>query len=255
MPTRTRPTAWKRSPGRPDPGRPGPFSARSVDNASPLPGVVPLNDGRGEGAHPAPHAPRVPARRARSSERTSPRRRPDRLRPWPALSPQKVECARYRSGTASKPRPAAPCRPGWSRRVTGGVGESDLNLCEQMFDPGGVPVIESVFESTVERQPPLRPVASPAAPGRGLLPVVPALRGVLPEGGLRRGTAVSVAGGDAGLLLALAAGVRETDGGWAAAVGLPDLGRTGWTCGGCWWPTIPARTGPRWCRCWPAPSN
>ncbi|MFD8318107.1 hypothetical protein [Kitasatospora purpeofusca] len=87
-----------------------------------------------------------------------------------------------------------------------------------------MPVIESVFESTVERQPSLRPVASPAAPGRGLLPVVPALRGVLPEGGLRRGTAVSVAGGDAGLLLALAAGVRETDGGWAAAVGLPDLG-------------------------------
>ncbi|MEV0190866.1 hypothetical protein AB0I39_20300 [Kitasatospora purpeofusca] len=86
-----------------------------------------------------------------------------------------------------------------------------------------MPVIESVFESAVERQPALRPVASSAAPGRGLLPVVPALRGVLPEGGLRRGTAVSVAGGDAGLLLALAAGVRETDG-WAAAVGLPDLG-------------------------------
>ncbi|MEV6974500.1 hypothetical protein [Kitasatospora sp. NPDC093806] len=87
-----------------------------------------------------------------------------------------------------------------------------------------MPVFESVFESTVERRPALRPVASTAAPGRGLLPVVPALHGVVPEGGLRRGTAVSVAGGDAGLLLALAAGVRETDGGWAAAVGLPDLG-------------------------------
>ncbi|WP_327676060.1 hypothetical protein [Kitasatospora sp. NBC_00458] len=96
-------------------------------------------------------------------------------------------------------------------------------------------LIESVFESTAERKP-LRPVAplpaavpregvgATAATGRGLLPVVPALRGVLPEGGLRRGTAVSVAGGDAGLLLALAAGARETDGGWAAAVGLPDLG-------------------------------
>ncbi|MQS11596.1 hypothetical protein F7Q99_04665 [Streptomyces kaniharaensis] len=67
------------------------------------------------------------------------------------------------------------------------------------------------------------PEAVPAA-GRGLLPVVPALREVLPEGGLRRGTAVSVAGGDTGLLLALAAGVRETEGGWAAAVGLPELG-------------------------------
>ncbi|MGW2253086.1 hypothetical protein ACWCXH_23215 [Kitasatospora sp. NPDC001660] len=67
------------------------------------------------------------------------------------------------------------------------------------------------------------PAEAPAAE-RGLLPVVPALREVLPEGGLRRGTAVSVAGGDTGLLLALAAGVKETRGGWAAAVGLPDLG-------------------------------
>ncbi len=85
----------------------------------------------------------------------------------------------------------------------------------------------------------LRPVASPAAvpgkrgqqgedgeqrEGRGLLPVSSALREVLPEAGLRRGTAVSVAGGDTGLLLALAAGVKGTGGGWAAAVGLPDLG-------------------------------
>lgn len=101
-----------------------------------------------------------------------------------------------------------------------------------MFDPGGVPVFESVFESTVERQP-LRPVVSAAALGagpgavggrRGLLPVLPALGAVLPEGGLRRGTTVSVGAGDTGLLLALAAGARESDGGWAAAVGLPDLG-------------------------------
>lgn len=109
-----------------------------------------------------------------------------------------------------------------------------MNLCERMFDPGAVPVFESVFESTVER-PPLRPVASPAArpPGergeageraRSLVPVPSALRELLPDGGLRRGTAVSVAGGDTGLLLALAAGVRETEGGWAAAIGLPDLG-------------------------------
>ncbi|MEV7600875.1 hypothetical protein AB0O91_26245 [Kitasatospora sp. NPDC089797] len=97
-----------------------------------------------------------------------------------------------------------------------------------------MPVFESVFESTAEQpgRPALRPVVLPAAAtedgqpasGRGLVPVVPALREVLPDGGLRRGTAVSVAGGDAGLLLALAAGVRESGGGWAAAVGLPDLG-------------------------------
>ncbi|MFF7989586.1 hypothetical protein ACFZDG_07305 [Kitasatospora xanthocidica] len=74
------------------------------------------------------------------------------------------------------------------------------------------------------------PAAVPGEPGdgrtgpQGLLPVPNALREVLPDGGLRRGSAVSVAGGDTGLLLALAAGVRETEGGWAAAVGLPDLG-------------------------------
>ncbi|MER7672595.1 hypothetical protein ABTY61_29635 [Kitasatospora sp. NPDC096128] len=99
-----------------------------------------------------------------------------------------------------------------------------------------MPVFEPAFESIAEQpgRPALRPVALPAAvpapeggrsvAGRGLVPVAPALREVLPDGGLRRGTAVSVAGGDAGLLLALAAGVREAGGGWAAAVGLPDLG-------------------------------
>ncbi|MEV7782997.1 hypothetical protein [Kitasatospora sp. NPDC088351] len=94
-----------------------------------------------------------------------------------------------------------------------------------------MPVFESAFESIAEREP-LRPVVSTAAPrgggvaagDRGLLPVPPALGAVLPEGGLRRGTAVSVGGGDAGLLLALAAGVGEAEGGWVAAVGLPDLG-------------------------------
>ena len=91
-----------------------------------------------------------------------------------------------------------------------------------MFDPGAVPVFESVFDSAAEQpeRPALRPVAltasvpedGQAAARRGLVPVVPALREVLPDGGLRRGTAVSVAGGDAGLLLALAAGVREAAG-------------------------------------------
>ncbi|MFD0276294.1 hypothetical protein ACFVHB_20660 [Kitasatospora sp. NPDC127111] len=91
-----------------------------------------------------------------------------------------------------------------------------------------MPVFEPAFEPIAGRQP-LRPVVTAAAlegatGRRGLLPVLPALREVLPEGGLRRGTAVSVGGGDLGLLLALAAGVRESDGGWAAAVGLPELG-------------------------------
>ncbi|MFI9326586.1 hypothetical protein ACIGZJ_03460 [Kitasatospora sp. NPDC052868] len=72
--------------------------------------------------------------------------------------------------------------------------------------------------------------AAPGVGGRvgGVLPVPAALGALLPDGGLRRGTAVSVGGGDAGLLLALAAGAVGEDaasgGGWAAAVGLPDLG-------------------------------
>ncbi|MBO1420302.1 hypothetical protein, partial [Streptomyces sp. FH025] len=59
-------------------------------------------------------------------------------------------------------------------------------------------VFESIFEFAAEQpaRPALRPVASIAAPEdgrtavRGLLPVVPALREVLPDGGLRRGAAV-----------------------------------------------------------------
>ncbi|WP_441246809.1 hypothetical protein [Kitasatospora sp. McL0602] len=71
---------------------------------------------------------------------------------------------------------------------------------------------------------PLRSAGTPATPaGRELLPVLPALAPLLPEGGLRRGAAVSVHG-DTGLLLALAAGAAGPEGEWAAAVGLPDLG-------------------------------
>ncbi|OKJ08146.1 hypothetical protein AMK19_19040 [Kitasatospora sp. CB01950] len=59
-----------------------------------------------------------------------------------------------------------------------------------------------------------------------LLPVLPALAPLLPGGGLRPGTAVSVTG-DTGLLLALGAGTfteQTGDTAWAAAVGLPEIG-------------------------------
>ncbi len=79
-----------------------------------------------------------------------------------------------------------------------------------MFDAGGVAT------------PVLLQQAAPVPSGDGAVPVVGALVGVLPEGGLRRGAAVSV-GEDAGLLLALAAQVGGA-GGWCAAVGLPELG-------------------------------
>src|SRR5215216_2758058 len=55
-----------------------------------------------------------------------------------------------------------------------------------------------------------------------LLPVVPALRPLLPGRGLRRGTTVTVSR-SAALALALVAGASAA-GSWVAAVGLPDLG-------------------------------
>ncbi len=56
----------------------------------------------------------------------------------------------------------------------------------------------------------------------GLLPVLPALRDLLPDGALRRGSAVSA--GPWGLLcLALAAGPVAA-GAWCAAVGIPEFG-------------------------------
>ncbi|WP_052391590.1 hypothetical protein [Streptomyces sp. NRRL B-24484] len=61
----------------------------------------------------------------------------------------------------------------------------------------------------------------PSRPGP-LVPVLPALHGLLPERGLRPGTVVSV-GGDTSLMLALAA-AATTAGTWCAAVGLQGLG-------------------------------
>jgi hypothetical protein len=66
----------------------------------------------------------------------------------------------------------------------------------------------------------LAPALEPTGVQPELLPVLPALHGVLP--GLRRGHVVSVDRTGA-LATALAAGV-SADGGWCAAVGIPDLG-------------------------------
>jgi hypothetical protein len=58
--------------------------------------------------------------------------------------------------------------------------------------------------------------------GEGLLPVLPALRELLPAGGLPRGSVVT--SGDWGLLpLALAAGA-VADGAWCAITGMPSVG-------------------------------
>lgn len=56
----------------------------------------------------------------------------------------------------------------------------------------------------------------------GSLPVTSALAGLLPSGGLRRGTTASVSGSIALVLALLAEATRE--GSWAAIAGMPDLG-------------------------------
>jgi len=66
----------------------------------------------------------------------------------------------------------------------------------------------------------LAPTPDAVAAEPDLLPVLPALRGLLP--GLRRGQVVAVDGVGA-LATSLVAGV-SADGGWCAAVGMPDLG-------------------------------
>jgi hypothetical protein len=69
----------------------------------------------------------------------------------------------------------------------------------------------------------LKNVARPVSlAGERLLPVLPALEGLLPDGGLRRGSTVAVSGGSS-LALALLAGPSAA-GSWCAAVGLPSLG-------------------------------
>lgn len=58
--------------------------------------------------------------------------------------------------------------------------------------------------------------------GHRVLPVLPALAGLLPGGGLRRGSTVAVAGSTS-LGLALLAGPSDA-GSWCAVVGIPSLG-------------------------------
>lgn len=75
----------------------------------------------------------------------------------------------------------------------------------------------------------LREAAERARPvalaGEQLLPVLDPLRPLLPEGGLRRGTTVTVEGAPGATSLALALGAAASAAGsWTAAVGLPALG-------------------------------
>ncbi|WP_410606576.1 hypothetical protein [Amycolatopsis sp. lyj-109] len=67
----------------------------------------------------------------------------------------------------------------------------------------------------------LREPSSDASPGE-LLTVLPELAHLLPGGGLRRGSTVSVRGATSLVLALLAAPTR--DGSWAAVTGVPELG-------------------------------
>jgi hypothetical protein len=92
---------------------------------------------------------------------------------------------------------------------------------------------EPVFEEGAPQgaRPSLREVAGRVTPltlaGERLVPVVPELSAILPDGGLRRGSTVAVHGvegaGVTSLALLLAAGASRA-GGWCAAVGMPSLG-------------------------------
>lgn len=70
----------------------------------------------------------------------------------------------------------------------------------------------------------LRAPSPDASRSNEVLPVLPSLGGLLPAGGLRRGTTVAVSG-SLGLVLALLAGATQ-NGSWAALTGLPELGLT-----------------------------
>jgi hypothetical protein len=79
----------------------------------------------------------------------------------------------------------------------------------------------------------IRPVdlAGAGATGSRVVAVLPALAGVLPDGGLRRGSTVAVdpapAGGSAGAASGLAAALvagASAAGSWCAVVGMPELG-------------------------------
>jgi len=93
-----------------------------------------------------------------------------------------------------------------------------LDGVEYLFDSGvmgGAEIAQVISLSPVRHR-------DDVLAGEGMLPVLPALRELLPGGGLQRGSVVT--SGDWGLLsLALMAGA-SADGAWCAAVGVPALG-------------------------------
>ncbi len=92
-----------------------------------------------------------------------------------------------------------------------------MTAIEYLFDSGGM---GAEIAQVISLSPPRH--RDDVLPGEGVLPVLPALRELLPGGGLQRGSVV--ASGDWGLLsLALAAGASAA-GAWCAIAGVPSVG-------------------------------
>src|SRR5262249_35878209 len=107
--------------------------------------------------------------------------------------------------------------PGKARAYTAGASRFPVDIFEYAFDRVPAMGVEMARPTPLLRW---RHDEGPV-PDAGMLPVLPALRELLP-GGLRRGTVVAV-GGWGLLCLAVAAGASAA-GAWCAAVGLPHLG-------------------------------
>jgi hypothetical protein len=90
---------------------------------------------------------------------------------------------------------------------------------------GRLELARELLRSMEDRSAGVRPAAVASGPDDRVVPVAGPLAGVLPAGGLRRGSTVSLPGapGAGSLLLALLAAVSES-GAWSGVVGRPGLG-------------------------------
>jgi len=104
------------------------------------------------------------------------------------------------------------------------VVEAAVDVAVSSVHERRLELARSLLRGMENRAASVRPVAAPEADGR-VLPVAAPLARLLPAGGLRRGSTVSVSGGpgSTSLLLALLA-EASAGGAWTGVVGRPELG-------------------------------
>jgi hypothetical protein len=90
-----------------------------------------------------------------------------------------------------------------------------LTCIEYLFDSRGMEVAQVISLSPARHR-------DDVLAGEGVLPVLPALAGLLPSGGLARGSVVTT--GDFGLLSLALAAAASADGAWCAIAGVPAAG-------------------------------